>query len=186
MADNSPKKWFKLEETFFNNVDQKLLDKLREQVATEERAVAIQRLTGLNDPKVCRDIAALNISVESLAALRLVPLVAVAWADDRIEDNERFRVIHAAEKAGLTPGDPAYEMLKGWLTERPPVGLFETWSEYAKTLAQSLNGEARENLKNSLVDQVRSVAAANGGLFGYGSISPTEQKLIDKVSEALS
>ncbi len=77
MADNSPKQWFKLEEKFFNNVDQKLMDKLREQVATEERAAAIERLTGLNDPKVCHEIAALNISVESLAALRLVPLVAV-------------------------------------------------------------------------------------------------------------
>lgn len=186
MADNSPKKWSKLEESFFNGVDQKLLDKLRQQVATEERAAAIERLTGLNDPKVCRDIAALNISVESLAALRLVPLVAVAWADDRIEDNERFRVIHAAEKAGLTPGDPAYEMLKGWLTERPSIELFETWLEYAKTLAMSLDVEARENLRTTLVEQVRNVAAANGGLFGYGSISPTEQRLLERIETALA
>lgn len=186
MADNSPKKWFKLEESFFSKVDQKLLDDLREQAATEERAASIQRLTGITDPKVCHDIAALNISAESLAALRLVPLVAVAWADDRIEDNERFRVIHAAEKAGLQPNEPAYEMLKGWLTVRPSTELFDTWVQYAQSLSQSLDQTSRKELSKSMVAQVQSVAAANGGLFGYGSISPTEQKLLDRVAAALA
>ncbi len=186
MADNSPKQWFKLEEKFFNNVDQKLMDKLREQVATEERAAAIERLTGLNDPKVCHEIAALNISVESLAALRLVPLVAVAWADDRVDDGEKYRVIAAAEKAGLTPGDPSYELLKNWLNTRPPQELFDTWVDYARSICRSLDGESRENLQKNMLTQVRAVASASGGLFGFSSVSPTEQKVIQRVEEALS
>lgn len=186
MADSSPNKWFKLEESFFNQVDQKLMDKLREQVATEERAQAIERLTGLDDPKVCQAIAKQNISVESLTALRLVPLVAVAWADDRIEDNERYRLMEAAEKAGLTPGDPSYELLKSWLTRRPPLDLFDTWVEYAQSLARSLDGESRENLQVTMVHQVRDIATASGGLFGFGSVSPSEQKVIDAVEEALA
>lgn len=186
MADDSPKKWFKLEEGFFKAVDQQLLEKLRQQTANEERAIAIQRVTGLEDKKVCEAIAALNISVESMAALRLVPLVAVAWADDRIEDNERFRVIQAAEKAGMVPGEPAYELLKGWLANRPTVELFETWVEYAKSLALSLDGESRENFRKTLVNQVREVAAASGGLFGFSSISPTEKKIIERIDQALA
>ncbi|MGN6546420.1 MAG: hypothetical protein ACTHK7_15305 [Aureliella sp.] len=162
------------------------MTKLHEQVATEQRADAIQRLTGLTDAKVCRDIAALNISVESLAALRLVPLVAVAWADDRIDDNERYRVIAAAEKAGITQGEAAYDLLKGWLTQRPSHELFETWVEYAKTLAMSLDGEARQTFQKSLVRQVRDVAEANGGLFGFGSISHNEQNIINRVEQALA
>ncbi|MGN6135280.1 MAG: hypothetical protein ACTHOU_12325 [Aureliella sp.] len=186
MADDSPKKWFKLEESFFKGVDHKLMEKLRKQVATEQQAEAIQRLTGLTDMKVCQDIAALNISVESLAALRLAPLVAVAWADDRVEDNERFRVIHAAEKAGLKEGDPSYELLKGWLAQRPSHELFETWVEYAKALALSLDGESRANFQRAIVAQVRDVAEASGGLFGLGSISPAEHKIIDRVEAALA
>ena len=186
MADDSPKKWFKLEEGFFKAVDQRLLDKLREQTANEERAIAIQRLTGLEDAKVCEEIAALNISVESLAALRLVPLVAVAWADDRIEDNERFRVIQAAEKAGLVAGEPAYELLKGWLSQRPASELLETWIHYAKSLAQSLDGESRENFRKTLLNQVREVASASGGLFGFSSVSPSEKKVIEQIEQALS
>ena len=186
MAETSPKKWFQLEESFFRDVDHKLMTKLHEQVATEERAAAIQRLTGLTDAKVCRDIAALNISVESLAALRLVPLVAVAWADDRVDDNERFRVIAAAEKAGLTEGEASYDLLKDWLTRRPSHELFETWVEYAKTLAQSLDGESRENFQKTLVGQVRDVAEANGGLFGFGSISHGEKAIIQRVEQALA
>lgn len=186
MSDNSPKKWFQLEEQFFKNVDQQLLDKLRSDVVTEERAAAIERLTGLNDPKVCHAIAEQNISVESLAALRLVPLVAIAWADDRVEDNERYRLLQCAEKAGLTAGDPAYEMLNGWLNQRPPAELFETWLQYARSLAMSLDGESRENLQMTLVHQVRGIATACGGMFGFGSISPAEQKIIAQVEEALS
>jgi hypothetical protein len=186
MSDNSPKKWFKLEEQFFNNVDQNLLDKLRNDVVTEERAAAIERLTGLNDPKVCHAIAEQNISVESLAALRLVPLVALAWADDRVEDNERYRLLQCAEKAGLKSGDPSYEMLNGWLNKRPPAELFDTWIQYAKSLAMSLDGESRENLQMTLLHQVREIATASGGLFGFGSISPAEQKIINAVEEALA
>ena len=186
MADNSPKKWFKLEESFFNGVDQKLLDKLRKQVATEEQATAIQRLTGLSDIKVCQAIAELNISAESLAALRLAPLVAVAWADDRIEDNERFQVIQAAEKAGLVRGEASYELLESWLSQRPSHELFETWVEYAKTLAQSLDGESRENLQRTIVSQARSVAEASGGLLRFGSVSPTEKKVIERIETALA
>ncbi|MCC6511058.1 MAG: hypothetical protein IT423_18295, partial [Pirellulaceae bacterium] len=171
---------------FFNNVDQKLLDRLREQVATEERAAAIERLTGLDNPQVCHAIAEQNISVESLAALRLVPLITVAWADDRVEDNERYRLLQAAEKAGLAPGDPSYELLSGWLVQRPPEELFQTWVEYAQSLCRSLDGESRENLQTTLVHQVRSIATASGGMFGFGSISPTEQKVIDAVEEALA
>lgn len=186
MADNSPKKWFKLEESFFSGVDQKLMEKLRKQVATEHEAAAIQRLTGLSDVKVCQAIAALNISVESLAALRLVPLVAVAWADDRVEDNERFQVIHAAEKAGLVRGEASFELLESWLGQRPPQELFETWIEYAKALCLLLDGESRENLQRTIVAQVRSVAEANGGLLRFGSISPTEKKVMERVEAALA
>lgn len=186
MAETTPKKWFQLEESFFRDVDHKLMTRLRDQVATEERAAAIQRLTGLTDAKVCRDIAALNISVESLAALRLVPLVAVAWADDRVDDNERYRVIAAAEKAGISQGEASYDLLKAWLTQRPSHELFETWVQYARTLAQSLDGEARENFQKSLVKQVRDVAEANGGLFGLGSISHNEKTIISRVEEALA
>lgn len=186
MSDNSPKQYFQLEEQFFNNVDQQLLDKLREKVSTEERAAAIERLTGLSDPKVCEAIAQQNISVESLAALRLVPLIAIAWADDRVEDNERYRLLQCAEKAGLAPGDASYELLNSWLSKRPPVELFETWVKYAKALAMSLDGESRENLQMTMVHHVRSIATACGGLLGFGSISPAEQKIIQTVEEALS
>ena len=186
MADNSPKKWFKLEESFFNGVDQKLLEKLRKQAATEQQATAIQRLTGLSDLKVCQAIAELNISVESLAALRLAPLVAVAWADDRVQDDERFQVLKAAEKAGLARGDASYELLESWLAKRPPLDLFETWIEYARTLSQSLDGEARENLRKNIMAQVRDVAEASGGILRFGSVSPTEKKMIERIESALA
>ena len=186
MADNSPKKWFKLEESFFNGVDQKLLEKLRKAAAAEQQATAIQRITGLSDLKLCQSIAELNISVESLTALTLAPMVAVAWADDRVQDDERFQLLKAAEKAGIKRGDPSHELLESWLARRPPLDLFDTWVEYAKTLSQSLDGEARQNLRKNVLAQVRDVAEANGGILRFGSVSPTEKKMIERIEAALA
>ena len=72
------------------------------------------------------------------------------------------------------------------MTRRPSHELFETWVQYAKTLAQSLDGEARENLQNSLLGQIRDVAEANGGLFGLGSDSHSEKSIIERVEQALA
>jgi hypothetical protein len=186
MADSSPKKWFKLEESFFHAVDEKLLENLRRQSATEERAASIQRVAGLDNPALAREIAALDISVESLTALRLIPLVAVAWADERVDDTERFRVLKAAEKAGIVEGDPAYDLLKLWLARRPSHELLDTWIEYARSLAMSLDGESRKNLHKTVLDQVRSVAEASGGLLGFAAISPSEKAVIERIDAALA
>ncbi|MFO1063473.1 MAG: hypothetical protein U0892_06365 [Pirellulales bacterium] len=186
MSDSSPNKWFKLEEAFFHGVDEQLLQNLRRENELKDRAEAIRRITGLTDDKVAAAIAALDISVESLAAIRLIPLVAVAWADDRVDENESFRILKAAENAQIIEGEPSYELLKRWLGTRPPADLLDTWVEYAKSLAVSLDGESKTNLRKSVTAQAKAVASASGGVLGVGSISPSEKAVLERIEAALS
>lgn len=64
-------------------------------------------------------LAGLNIPSETLAAISLVPLVMVAWADGGIDQKERAAVLSAAAEEGLAKGGASYELLGEWLAERP-------------------------------------------------------------------
>ncbi len=186
MSQNSPKQWFNLEERFFKEMDSKLLAQLRSELTSEKSAKEIMQLTGINDEKLATEIAAMNVTVETLAAFRLVPLVAVAWADDRVEENERYAIKLTAEKAGVAKDSAAMAMLQSWTTRRPPADLLDAWCDYAQALTASLAGEHAQTLRHEVMLQVKNVAQAAGGVLGFGSISNTEQAVIDRVEQALS
>ncbi|RMF44064.1 MAG: TerB family tellurite resistance protein [Planctomycetota bacterium] len=183
---HSPQKWFNLEEIFFSEVDHRLLEQLRSKLEVAQTAEQIMQVTGITDQKLAEAMAQLNISVETLAAFRLAPLVVVAWADDRIDNNERFIITRAAEKAGLKPEDSAMELLNAWTQKRPPDALFETWCAYAKALKESLTEVHRKQLRKEILQQVHDVAEAAGGILGFGSISPSEKKVIEQIEEVLA
>lgn len=186
MSDNSTQKWFSLEEQFYKGLDQELLQKLRGDLETAETAEEIMRVTGIQNADLATAIASMNVTVETLAAFRLAPLVAVAWADDRVEENERFHITKSAEKSGIGADEPAMELLKAWQDRRPPAQLMDTWCDYAKALCASLAEAHREELRKEIVGMVTYVAEANGGFLGFGSISPSEKKMIELVKEVLA
>ncbi len=186
MSQNSPKQWFNLEERFFSEIDNKLLDKMRSEITTTQAAEAIMHVLGINNEKLAAEIASLSVTVETLSAFRLVPLVAVAWADDRIEESEKYAIATVAEKSGIGNGTAAMELITNWTSRRPPADLLETWCDYAKSLSASLDEPHRELLKKEVLDQVNAVAQAAGGVLGFGSVSPSEKSTIAKISAALS
>lgn len=186
MSENSPQRWFNLEEHFFQNVDQHLLAKLREDGNIEKTADSIMQVIGVDDRALAEEIARLNVSVETLAAFRLTPLVAVAWADDRIDSSERYQITRAAEQSGIRSDDAAMQLLNAWTEKRPSGELLDAWCDYTRALCAALNEEQRRALKHEILRQVRAVAEATGGLLGFGSISPSEQATIQRIEQALA
>ena len=186
MSEHSPQKWFNLEERFFKDMDQQLLARLKEQQQLEQSAESIMQVTGITDKDLAEEIAKLNVSVETLSAFRLVPLVAVAWADDRIDSSERFEITKAAEQTGIQADDPAMTMLNAWTERRPGPELLDAWCDYTRSLCGSINEQQRHVLKQEVLRQVRAVAEATGGMLGFGSVSPSEQATINRIDEALS
>jgi len=183
MDQNSPQRWFNLEEQFFKSLDNQLLEQLRERNEIEQTAESIMQLTGINDHAVAEKIASLRVSSETLAAFRLVPLVAVAWASDYVDANEKYVIDQAAEKAGLD--ETAMQLLGEWLKNRPGSELLDTWCEYAASLVASLDEPHRRSLRDQIVAQATDVARAAGGILGFGSISPSEKATLQKIDQAL-
>jgi hypothetical protein len=176
-----------LEEEFFAKHNRQLLRQLQETTAVKAQAEALAAASGITDATVLAQLMALDLSSETLAALSLVPLVEVAWADGRLDTKEKSALLAAAEQAGLSKGSASHQLLEEWLRERPSPKLLETWKAYVAVLSNTLNDQAKHALKQDLLGRARLVAEAAGGFLGLGRrISSAEQAVLTELEQALA
>jgi hypothetical protein len=176
-----------LEENFFAKHNEELLQKLREKTAAQAKKETLSAASGITEDAVLEELISLNISSETLAALSLVPLVEVAWADGSIDMKERNAILRAAEASGLTKENLSYQLIEGWLRERPARKLISAWKAYVSALSKSLSSEAKITLKQDILGRARSVAEAAGGFLGLGNkISESEKAVLTDLEQAFS
>lgn len=169
-----------LETAFFARHEKELVDRFRARVAEQERHDQLAEAAGISDQAVLRDLLERGIDGKSLAALAFVPLVAVAWADRRLDVPERRALLQAASDRGLAESAEARALLEEWLTHAPDDQLLELWKEYVGALVPTLSAEARAKLKDDLLGAARGIAEAAGGFLGLGSkVSDEEQAVLD-------
>jgi hypothetical protein len=176
-----------LEESFFAKQNEALRRRLRETEATKVKKEALSAASGITDNAVLDKLVALDIGSEALAALSLVPLVAVAWADGSIDDKERSGVLSRAIELGLSEQGVSYRLLEGWLVQRPTPQLLARWKDYIGALSPTLTQEARHTLKSQLLSRAAAIAGATGGLLGMGQkVSKAERAVLEELERALS
>lgn len=175
-----------LEEAFFAKHNDALLQRMREAETTASRRQAIAAASGIADEAVLDKLMSLNISSETVAALSMVPLVAVAWADGSIDERERAAILGGAVDAGLDERGPSYELLGQWLGKPPSPELLAAWKTYIAAVAGALDGAGRQALKGELLGRARGVAEAAGGFLGVGQrVSPAEDAVLKQLEAAL-
>lgn len=174
-----------LEERFFFERDQQLLQALRQEVATKEKKRALAEAAGITDEGLLGQLVEMEVSHETVVALSLVPLIAVAWADGSVDTKERQAVIEAAQQSGMEKGHAAYQLLEQWLQQEPDARLLNVWKGYVAALSTMLAPEAQESLKHDLLGRARAVAEAAGGLLGLGNrVSKSEQAVLNELEQA--
>jgi hypothetical protein len=174
-----------LETAFFARHEQELVERFRARVAEQERHDQLAEAAGISDEAVLQHLLERGIDGKSLAALAFVPLVAVAWADRRLDVPERRALLQAASDRGLAESAEAKALLEEWLTHAPDPQILSLWKEYVGALAPSLPAEAREKLKNDLLGAARGIAEAAGGFLGLGNkVSDEEQAVLDDLERA--
>lgn len=176
-----------LENAFFASQQAQLLQNLREEEASQTRREALCAASGITDEAVLDQLTALDIQSETVVAVALVPLVAVAWADNSLDDQERRAILSGAQEAGLHTNHTSYHLLESWLADPPSMELVATWKAYIGALLQTLSSEAVETLKRDVLGRAQAVAEASGGFLGLGSkISRAEQDILTELEQAFS
>ncbi|SKD04843.1 hypothetical protein [Paraburkholderia hospita] len=167
-----------LEESFFARQNEALRQRRRESEETKTKKQALSAASGVTDDGLLDRLVALNLQGEMLAALSLVPLVVVAWEDGRIDNGARTAVLSAAEEAGLSKHEVSYQVLEQWLADPPPPEMLIKWKAYIEALSVTLNEEARQALRMTLLGRARGIAEAAGGFLGIGSRVSKAEKAV--------
>jgi hypothetical protein len=175
-----------LENEFYDKESKAKLAAMKDKLDTQGTRDELRKASGMTDDKVLDKLVELGLKGNTIAALSLVPLIEVAWADGEIQDNERTAILQGAHGKGLEQGTDGYELLQSWLKRKPDVTLYEAWESYIKALAGQLNDEQNRLLKNQIVGFAKMVAAAAGGFLGIGKVSATEEKALAKIESAFA
>jgi tellurite resistance protein len=171
-----------LEEAFFTKENARLLDRLREKKQRE----ALREMVQIQDDEFLDRLIELGIGPETVLALTLVPLTAVAWADGKLEDRERDAVIKAAEEKGVSSGTAGHLMLEMWLSRQPDEVLFEAWKKYVRGIWENFTEEERRQMRETTLGWAMAVAESAGGFLGLTSkVSASERAVIKELGEVL-
>ncbi len=173
-----------LEEIFFAKESEKLRVALQEKEATKNKKEALSAASGINDDTALEALVALDIRSDTLAALSLVPLVEVAWADGTMDDGERSAILSAAEESGLRGESSA--LLDGWLARQPSGKVLSAWKDYVSALTGTMDAVAADHLRNELLGRARAVAESAGGFLGIGKISSEEEEKLEELARAFA
>lgn len=173
-----------LENQFFEKENQKKLEAMRAKEAAQSTREDLRKASGMTDDAVLDKLVALGLKTNTIAALSLVPLIEVAWADGEVQDNERNAILQGAHGKGLEQGSDGYDLLQSWLRKKPTSELFDAWTAYIKALASQLNDEQNKLLKNQIVGFAKMVAASAGGFLGIGKVSAGEEKVLSRIESA--
>jgi hypothetical protein len=176
-----------LEEEFFKKQEKALLERMHAAQTQQTRRDALAHAAGVTDAAVLDKLLALGIDANTLLAMRLVPVVVVAWADGALDTRERQAITASLESVGMAPDSPAAQMVTNWLQSPPPPALLDAWQAYIAGLCAQLSATERESLRTSVLGQARAVAEAAGGFLGFGSkVSQAEEAMLQTLDRAFA
>jgi hypothetical protein len=167
-----------LEDEFFRKEDQRLVERLKELRAREVSREALGKASGIKNAAILDKLLQLGIRAEVVAALTIVPLAEVAWADGSIDDKERQAILERAGQSGVVPGSTDYALLESWLERRPEPKLLTAWIHMVEGICEHMTPEQVETLRAGLVERTQAIASASGGFLGVGKVSAAEADMI--------
>ena len=134
------------------------------------------------DASALEQLRAIGVCAESMDALALAPLVAVAWADGAIAVREREAIREAARAEGLSPA--ARALLEVWLEAPPDPRLLSVWESHLAASVAGAPAERRHELRERLRSRALGVARAAGGFLGIGRVSNGESLVLARIERA--
>lgn len=121
---------------------------------------------------------------DSLAALWLLPLVEVAWADGQIHPGEQRRIALCAQRMGA--GDEAMMFVRSWLRYRPT----DAYCQRGRRALADLLAEGAPELApldaDGLLAEAEAVANASGSWLPFLRVSASERAVLTRLQSSLA
>lgn len=173
-----------LEDAFYNKNSTTLLESLSQLKEMDTSQETLKKISGIENSNLFYYLSSNDVKPESLAALVLIPVIMVAWADGDLNEKKKNSILKTIDKKALLQSKILRELLQPWLTYKPTQNLQDTWCTYLKDLKKSFDTKYWQQLKEALLYAAMELAKATGGFLGGGSLSKEEQAVIAKLEEA--
>jgi hypothetical protein len=176
-----------LEDLFFRKESERLLEAMRARKSREEKFTALSGALGVDEPELINPLLDLDIREENLTALVLVPLVAVAWADNTLDNEEKRSILKAKQDFGIDPKSEAGQLLEVWLDRRPHESLLDAWAAYVGELCRVLEPAERTRLRDDIVSRAQRIASAvEKSFLRAGGATEAEAAVLERIEAAFS
>ncbi len=176
-----------LEEAFFHHINEQLLEEMRTRREHDADFEALAAHLGLHDAGIIEPLLETGVRLENVAALVMAPLVAVAWADRSLDNEERAQLLHDEAELGISVDSPAGRLLAAWLDERPQPRLFEAWAAYVHELSRILPDADRARLRDDVVTRSKRICRAVEKTFlRGGGANRAERAVVEQIEAAFA
>ena len=173
------------EEEYFRRKDRELVESLRRAAEANEARRALESRSGIHDPAVLQELEALGFTPDTISLLPIVPIVQIAWAEGGVSGDESKLIFQFARERGIQEGSPADHQLQLWLRERPSEDVFARATRLIRAMLDQGAGERGPLSVDDLIHRAEEIAAASGGILGFGKISGEERALLGRIQSAL-
>ena len=173
------------EDDYFRKKDRELVEKMRAAAAADLAKSELSARTGLSDPALLAELAALGFTPETVSVLPLVPIVEMAWAEGGVSAAERKLLVTLARSRGIAEGSPADLQLADWLARQPSPAVFERATRLIRAMLDTGSPAGGKLSADELIKYSESIAAASGGVLGFGKVSAEERATLARIVAAL-
>lgn len=173
------------EDDYFRKKDRELVEKMRAAAAADRAKSELSASTGLSDPALLAELAALGFTPETVSVLPLVPIVEMAWAEGGVTAAERTLLVTLARSRGIAEGSPADRQLSEWLSRQPSPAVFERATRLIRAMLDTGSPAGGTLTADELIKYSENIAAASGGILGLGKVSADERATLARIVAAL-
>jgi tellurite resistance protein len=173
------------EEEYFQKREQELIARFQQRSREDIARRRMSERAGVADEEILRELETLGYTYETVMLLHIVPLLQMAWAEGGVSDAERALIIEAARARRIEEGSAADRQLSTWLTTRPSADFFEHTLRAISAILQIRPPDEREDSERDLLAYCMAIASASGGILGFGKVSPEEQEVFARISQAI-
>jgi hypothetical protein len=174
-----------LEESYFHKKELELIEKMRRRAEADAARLRMGQQAGVVDKEILRDLEGLGYTADTIQLLHLVPFIHLVWADGAVSARERDLIIEAARSRGIAPGAPADVQLAKWLASRPSDQFFSDTLRAIVAILASVPDAQGEASRRDLLSYSAAIAAASGGILGFGAVSNEERKVLERISREI-
>lgn len=162
-----------IERTWINQV-------LAEDTKRAER-ISMSKNLRLEDDAVLDELLENDFSADSVSALKLVPLVTLAWINGRVCKNQQREIMAEANRVGIQQDSLAYKKLVHWFQAYSPQPLETLWGRFVSAYLKTLSAQSRLAFIGQQKKEMQKVVAASH-LLGISVLSSQEFETIARLS----